>query len=95
MDDLAESKRGLDELQQIAREADEVFGSIGLTCKGWTVSGLDPPDAVSKTGLSVGVFGQKWYPRLDAVEIQVPQLHFGPKRRGKVDEKIPRFKGTN
>ena len=42
VDGLAESKRRLDELQQIAREADEVFGSIGLTCKRWTVSGLDP-----------------------------------------------------
>ena len=94
VDDFGESKRRLAELKELARQADEVFARIGLTCKGWTFSGFDPPEAVSKTGVTVGVAGQRWWPRLDMVEIPIPDLHFGPVRRGKVDESVPRFKGS-
>ena len=57
VDDLAESKMKLEELKEISKQADEVFDSIGLRCKGWTFSGSDPPEVVTKTGNSVGVFG--------------------------------------
>ena len=94
VDDFAESKRMIAALREIAKQADEVFARIGLTCKGWTFSGSDPPEAVSKTGVTVGVAGLRWYPRLDMVEIPIPDLHFGPVRRGKIDDSVPRFKGS-
>ena len=94
VDDFAESRGNLADLQLLSARADDVFSRIGLKCKGWTFSGSDPPEVVIKAGAAVGVAGQRWYPRIDIVEIPIPDLHFGTCRRGKVDETVPRFKGN-
>ena len=51
VDDMADSKQLLEDLRKLAKQADEVFSRLGLTCKGWTFSGSDPPDAVNKDGI--------------------------------------------
>ena len=94
VDDLGSSERTLIMCKNIAQRADELFAKVGLDVKGWTFTGEDPPEAVTKDGVSIGVAGMKWVPKLDAVEIKIPALHFGRKNRGKLDENTPMFSGN-
>ena len=54
VDDLLDSKSGLEDCLRLTKVADEVFSRVGLVCKGWTYSTLPPSPKVSKDGLSVG-----------------------------------------
>ena len=46
-----------------------------------------------KDGLSLGAAGLKWIPKVDAVQVKIPALHFGSRRRGKLDDKTTVFYG--
>ena len=94
VDDIGDSKPKAEQCQDLARRADDLFARVGLECKGWSFSGQDPPERVSKDGLTVGIGGMKWTPALDAVQVKIPFLHFGKRRRGKLDEKTPIFNGV-
>ena len=93
VDDAADSKATKEECKNLAADCDEVFGRVGLKCKSWNYSGEDPDEKVSKDGVSLGVGGFKWYPKLDVVELKVPVLHFGKKRRGRLREDTKFFSG--
>ena len=56
-------------------------GGFGL--KGLTFSGLDPPDNLSTDGVSVNVAGMKWFPKEDKIALNIGELNFGKKIRGK------------
>ena len=93
VDDLGESKPTVEACQELSKRADELFATVSLECKGWTFTGQDQPERVTKDGLSIGVGGLNWIPKLDAVEVRIPVLHFGSRRRGKLDDKTMFFKG--
>ena len=93
VDDLGNSLHALESCLQLAQRTDELFSSVGLECKGWTFTGQDPADRVTKDGLSIGVAGLKWIPKVDAVQVKIPALHFGSRRRGKLDDKTTFFHG--
>ena len=81
VDDASDSKCTKEECVKLAADADEVFARVGLSCKAWTYSGEDPEEKVSKDGVSLGLGGFKWYPKLDVYELKIPSLHFGKKRK--------------
>ena len=83
VDDLQESKSSQEECFRLAKAADQLFEKVGLKCKAWTFSGLPPSPAVSKDGLSIGIFGVfSWFSEGDYVEPKIPKLHFAnPKRK--------------
>uniref|UniRef100_A0A7M6DQR2 Peptidase aspartic putative domain-containing protein n=1 Tax=Clytia hemisphaerica TaxID=252671 RepID=A0A7M6DQR2_9CNID len=56
-------------------------GGFGL--KGFTFSGDDPPASLTKDGESIGVGGLIWYPKSDQIAIDVTELNFAKKHRGK------------
>ena len=93
VDDLGNSKSSLESCFELAKRADELFSTVNLHCKGWTFSGHDPQENVTKDGLSIGVAGLRWIPKLDAVQVKIPALHFGSRRRGKLDENTTFFNG--
>ena len=93
VDDLGNSKPSLEQCQELSRRADELFARVSLECKGWSFSGQDPPERVTKDGFSIGVGGRRWIPKLDAVEVKIPALHFGKKCRGKLAENTLIFSG--
>ena len=93
VDDLGDSKPTIKSCIDLAKRADELFATVGLECKGWTYTGEDPPERVTKDGLSLGVAGLRWIPKVDAVQVKVPVLHFGSRRRGKLDDKTIFFDG--
>ena len=94
VDDLGESSHDKEFLKRITKEADELFGKIGLRCKGWTLEGEDPPENIMKTGSTLTIAGQRWFPKVGGLEVPIPDLHFGVRRRGRVDDKVPRFKAN-
>ena len=96
VDDLLESKTTQEECLRLANAADKLFDMVGLMCKGWTISGLPPPPAVSKDGLSVGIFGVfSWYSEGDIVELKIPKLHFAKPKRGKISSVVKYFEGVS
>ena len=92
-DDLGDSKATKEECVKLADDADEVFSMVDLTCKSWNFSGQDPDMKVSKDGVSIGVAGFQWFPKLDFYIVKIPPLHFGYKRRGKLAEGTKLFSG--
>ena len=95
VDDIGDSKKTKEECIRLAKDADQVFAMVNLKCKAWTFSGEDPDIKVSKDGVSIGVAGSPWYPKLDIYVVKVPPLHFGKRRRGKLDVNIKFFIGDS
>ena len=45
VDDLADSDESVEAVKEIIEEANKLFESVGLQCKGWSISGSNPhPD---------------------------------------------------
>ena len=84
VDDLANSKTSTDEVTSMIGDADELFKSVGLSCKGWSFSGADPHPDTTSDGQTVDVAGMAWSSKVDTVEIKIPPLHFGKKSRGRL-----------
>ena len=74
--------------------ADDLFESVGMGCKGWSMSGSDPHPDVTKDGLSVAAGGIVWWPKIDSVSIKIPPVHFGRKSRGKLVVGTEIFEGS-
>lgn len=95
LDDLQESKQSEVECHSLTKDADEVFGRVGLKCKAWTVSGSPPPEVVTKDGLTIGVGGFAWFPEGDILELKFQRLHFGQTRRGRLPDTVRLFEGDD
>ena len=91
VDDLQDSKDTQQRCFDLANNADQEFEKIGLVCKGWTFTGLLPPPALTKDGVSVSVGGFSWFPQGDFLELKIPKLHFGKPKRGKIPETVKFF----
>ena len=66
-----------------ADEMEISLGKGGFGLKGFTFSGSDPPESLTKDGISIGVGGLIWYPKSDEISIDVSELNFAKKQRGK------------
>ena len=61
----------------------EKGGGGGVTLKGITFSGEKPPEYLSEDGESVRVVGLKWFPEGDFLYININELNFTKKLRGR------------
>ena len=93
VDDMGKSAKTREELIKLVKEADTVFGKLGLRCHAWVFSGLEPPEVVKMKGGTVKIAGQRWTPETDSVEIPIPLLHFGKKQRGRLPGRVKIFEG--
>ena len=94
VDDLADSDKSVEAIKDIIEEANKLFESVGLQCKGWSISGSNPHPDVTDDGLTIGVGGMEWCPMIDTVTVKIPPLHFGKKSRGKVRVGTEIFDGS-
>ena len=94
VDDLADSDTTEVVIKNLIDTANDVFDSVGLRCKGWTVSGAPPHPDCTHDGLGIDVGGMTWWPQTDSVMIKIPPLHFGKKSRGKLTIGTEVFDGT-
>ena len=60
----------------------------GFILKGFTFSGFDPPEHLSKDGRSVTVGGLKWFSKGNFISINIGELNFAKKYCGKKAENI-------
>ena len=84
VDDIADSECKKEEIVKLIEDANQIFESVGLSCKGWSVSGEDPPEDVCEDGGTVSIGGMKWYTKPDCLEVPIPMLHFSKKSRGRL-----------
>ena len=84
VDNLMDSKVDKDITKQIAADTEEVLGRLSIPTKGFSFSGEPPQPDETTDGVSIDVCGMKWYTVVDSLEIKIPALHFGTKRRGRV-----------
>ena len=84
VDDLGDSDLCREEILALIKDADETFQEVGLSCKGWSISGEDPPTEVCEEGGVVSIGGMKWYTKVDCLEVPIPRLHFSKKSRGRL-----------
>ena len=73
----------MDAAMKRADQIEVVLRKGGFALKGFTFSNHDPPDHLSKDGKSIGVGGLIWHPKHDEISIDVSELNFAKKQRGK------------
>ena len=66
-----------------------------MNTKGWALSGIDPPKELSEDGISVGLAGIIWLPKLDMYRLNIQSLHFSHKKQGKYPSDLVRFEDSS
>ena len=73
-------------LNQVHKTTDNIkvlLNKGGFNLKGFTYSGSDPPENLSDDGSSVKVAGMIWYSKLDQMSLNIKDLNFAKKKRGR------------
>ena len=55
----------------------------GFTLKGVTFSGKEPPSTLTADNNTINVAGMKWFPKQDMLSLDISELNFAKKQRGK------------
>ena len=58
--------------------------------KGFTFSGESPTESLSGDNKSINIAGMKWYPEDDKIELDITELNFDKKHRGKKLQSLER-----
>lgn len=66
-----------------ADELEVVMNRGGFALKGIAFSGEDPPESLSDDGVSLNIGGMKWYPKDDELSLNISNLNFAKKYKGK------------
>ena len=83
VDDCISGEESTMAANERADEMEVVLSKGGFSLKGFTFSNQDPPKHLTKDGKSIGVGGLTWYSKQDEVSLNVSELHFAKKQRGK------------
>ena len=51
-----------------------------MKVKGWSVTGEDPSSELSEDGVSVGIGGMTWLPKVDVFQLNIQPLHLERRR---------------
>ena len=78
--------------EQLASDINQMLAKTGFVTKGFSVSGSPPPLGLSKDGMSINVFGCKWFCELDQLQFNISPLNFSKKHRGKKSQSEDSFK---
>ena len=89
VDDCLSGADSEEETSQMIENLQLALCPAGFTVKGFVRSGSDPPEELSKDGVSVKVAGAKWYPKVDKISLVSGDMMFSQKRRGKKSEGVP------
>lgn len=83
VDDCISGESSLDKANQRADELELIVNRGGYKLKGITFTGENPQDNLSDDGQSLIVAGLKWYPKDDLISLNIGELNFAKRQRGK------------
>ena len=83
MDDTLSGTQSHAQAMQVTDELEIAVGKGGFRVKGFTISGYDPPEVLSNSKEYVVVAGLKWFPKGDFVKLNIDDLNFNKKLRGR------------
>eukprot|EP00794_Sanderia_malayensis_P014602 gene14602-biopygen11691 len=83
VDDCITGEPNISLAHQRAAELELVITHGNFHLKGVTFPGSNPPDNLTDDGTSIAVGGMIWHPESDELSINIGELNFSKKRRGK------------
>lgn len=83
VDDCISGEKSKQEAFKLAEDLETCLSRGGFSLKGIAVSGEDPPDTLSDDGITVRVGGMKWYTKDDLISLNLGDLSFNKKQKGK------------
>ena len=83
VDDCLSGTISSDETNRITDEMQHVLAKAGFTLKGFAMTGASPPSNMSSDGETVLVGGMKWDTNGDFIQLNIKELNFSKKLRGK------------
>ena len=83
VDDCITGKHEANLAHRLADDLEVVLNKGGFQLKGVTFSGEDPLDKLTDDGETIHVAGMKWFPKDDTLSLNIGDLNFAKKRRGK------------
>ena len=94
MNNLLDSFTSKEDALRVTSALDRVLGDLGLNSRGWSHSGEPPLQEESLDGVSLDLMGIRWFSLTKTIQIKIPRLHFGQKRkRGRMDPNVEYFEG--
>ena len=82
VDDLNPSVDTKEQLTQLKQDTTEIMSRHGMDLKGWAITGEAPEPSLSPKPFTM-VGGWKWYSKEDKIQLRIPDIYLGKKRRGK------------
>ena len=83
VDDCLSGERSEDLAMLRSDQLEIVLNRGGFALKGISFSGKDPPECLSDDGVSINVAGLKWYTKEDVLALDISELNFAKKCRGR------------
>lgn len=83
VDDCLSGENSLNQVYETTDNIKLLLNKGGFNLKGITYSGSDPPEYLSEDGSSVKVAGMIWYSKLDQISLNIKELNFAKKKRGR------------
>ncbi|XP_066924707.1 uncharacterized protein [Clytia hemisphaerica] len=88
VDDCITGHQSQSEANHLADNLELVVNHGGFSLKGFTFSNQQPNDKLTADGETVSVAGLKWYPLEDQISLDIQELNFARKYRGKKPNEI-------
>ena len=92
MDDCLTGTADLTSAEELISDIDELLAKGGFSTKGYTISGRPPSPSLSKDGQSIFVFGIKYFPEKDKLQLALEEVSLvskRQKRKSKSPNEIP------
>ena len=83
VDDCLSGESTEDDRDDAAQQLEKCLAKGGFSLKGFTFSGQDPDPELSSDGKSIKVAGLKWYSKDDHIMLNIKDIKFGKKIRGR------------
>ena len=83
VDDMLSGTESSEETLSVTDELEANVLKGGFRLKGFTISGYDPSESLSSDSESVVVAGLRWFPKGDFIKLNISELNFNKKLRGK------------
>ena len=88
VDDCISGENSIEEAKQRSDELEMVLAKGGFSLKGITMSGNHPSKELSINGTTISIAGMSWQPKDDVVSLDVKQVNFAKKCRGRKKDEI-------